>query len=389
MSAITLFPAEQVVEPDDQQLSDLIGEIYDAALDQSRWPSVLDKCIGFIGGCAAALFFKDASANRGDTYFETGITPYYRNLYFDQYVALDPATASHFQAEIEQPVAITDFMPFDEFQQTRFYREWVQPQGLIDFVSTVLDRSATSVVMFGVFRHQRDGLANDDTRRRMRLIAPHIRRAVIVGRLIDLKHTDAKSFEILDSLGTAIFLVGADGFIIHSNLMGNTMLDDGALLQSVGGRLVVEDVRMGEAMHEGFAAACEADTAQGVKAIALPLLSKTGERFVGHLLPLSSSARRRSTLQYGAVAVLFVRKVTLEMPLTAEVIAKAFKLTPTELRVLLAVVEVGGAPEVALMLGIAVSTVKTHLVRLFHKTGVTRQADLVKLVAGYATPLAR
>jgi DNA-binding CsgD family transcriptional regulator len=53
----------------------------------------------------------------------------------------------------------------------------------------------------------------------------------------------------------------------------------------------------------------------------------------------------------------------------------------------LAIVEVGGVPEVAAALGIAASTVKTHLDRLFGKTGATRQADLVKLVAGYAMPL--
>ncbi|MDO9062287.1 MAG: helix-turn-helix transcriptional regulator, partial [Bradyrhizobium sp.] len=68
---------------------------------------------------------------------------------------------------------------------------------------------------------------------------------------------------------------------------------------------------------------------------------------------------------------------------------KAFKLTPTELRVLLAIVEVGGVPEVATALGVADTTVRTHVNRLFEKTGVKRQADLVKLVAGYATPLAR
>jgi DNA-binding CsgD family transcriptional regulator len=62
-------------------------------------------------------------------------------------------------------------------------------------------------------------------------------------------------------------------------------------------------------------------------------------------------------------------------------------LTPSELRVLLVIVEVGGVPEVAAALGVAVTTVKTHLRRLFEKTGATRQADLVKLVAGYATPL--
>lgn len=55
---------------------------------------------------------------------------------------------------------------------------------------------------------------------------------------------------------------------------------------------------------------------------------------------------------------------------------------------LLAVVEVGGAPEVAEVLGIAETTVRFHLKNLFHKTGTRRQADLVKLVAGLVGPLA-
>ena len=59
-------------------------------------------------------------------------------------------------------------------------------------------------------------------------------------------------------------------------------------------------------------------------------------------------------------------------------------LTPTELRVLLAIVESGGVPQVAAALGIANSTVRTHLGRLFSKTGTGRQADLVKLVVSFS-----
>jgi DNA-binding CsgD family transcriptional regulator len=82
-----------------------------------------------------------------------------------------------------------------------------------------------------------------------------------------------------------------------------------------------------------------------------------------------------------------VHKASLDSPAPPEVIARTYKLTPTELRVLLAVVEVGGAPEVADALGVAETTVKFHLRRLFDKTGVRRQADLVKLVAGFSSPL--
>jgi DNA-binding NarL/FixJ family response regulator len=52
----------------------------------------------------------------------------------------------------------------------------------------------------------------------------------------------------------------------------------------------------------------------------------------------------------------------------------------------LAIVEVGLVPDVAVVLGIAESTVKTHLRRLFEKTGASRQVDLV---AGFCNSLLR
>jgi DNA-binding CsgD family transcriptional regulator len=57
------------------------------------------------------------------------------------------------------------------------------------------------------------------------------------------------------------------------------------------------------------------------------------------------------------------------------------------MRVLMMIVEVGGVPEVVATLGVSEPTVKTHLQHIFQKTGTSRQADLVKLVAGYMSPL--
>ena len=39
------------------------------------------------------------------------------------------------------------------------------------------------------------------------------------------------------------------------------------------------------------------------------------------------------------------------------------------------------------MLGVSQATVKTHLQRVFGKTGAARQSELVKLIAGYMSPL--
>jgi DNA-binding CsgD family transcriptional regulator len=89
-----------------------------------------------------------------------------------------------------------------------------------------------------------------------------------------------------------------------------------------------------------------------------------------------------------AAAALFIRKAALTTPSPPEVIAKSYRLTPTELRVLLAVVDAGSVADVAEALGVAESTVRSHISRLFEKTGASRHADLVKLVAGFSSPLA-
>jgi DNA-binding CsgD family transcriptional regulator len=68
-------------------------------------------------------------------------------------------------------------------------------------------------------------------------------------------------------------------------------------------------------------------------------------------------------------------------------VARTFGLTLSELRVLLTITQVGGVGETADALGVAEATVKTHLHRVFSKTGTSRQADLVKLIAGFAGPL--
>ena len=363
-----------------EQLSALIGDIYDAALDPALWPDVLAECARFVGGPSAGLVFKDATRKSGNVYYDAGgIAPHYRQLYFDTYVKLDPCTTSHVLAEIGEPMATADIMPYDEFLETRFYKEWAQPQQLVDFVSAVLEKTATSAALFGVFRHERDGPADEEMRRRMRLIIPHVRRAALIGRVIDLKAAEARSLaDTVDGISAGMFLVDASARIVHANASGHAMLAQGSLLRAVSGKLTPNDANAEQGLNEVYAMAERGDAAVGVKGIAMPLMALDGEPYVAHVLPLTSGARRRAGSTYAAAAAVFVHKAALETPSPLEVIGKLYKLTPSELRVLLAIVEVGGAPEVAEALGIAESTVRTHLLRLFAKTGVRDRAQAVQ-----------
>ena len=369
-------------------LSELIGEIYDAALDPLLWRDVVGKAGRFVGGSAAAIFSKNPTAGSGNVYYESGCDPYYSKLYFEKYLKLDPSTTGHYFADVEEPLAIADLMPCREFLETRFYKEWAQPQGLVDFVSAVLDKSATTAALFGVFRYEREGMVDDETRRRMRLIVPHIRRAVLIGRLIDLKAGEAASLaDTLDGLSAGMCLVDAVGRIVHANFACHVILDAGDFLSATGGRIVARDPAIDRTLRELFAAAGGGDAAIGTQGIALPLRAQDGSCYLLHVLPLTSGARRHAGVAYSATAALFICKVARETPSAPEIIARVYQLTPSELRVLLAIAEVGGIPEAAVALGVGETTIKTHLRRLFSKTGAGRQADLVKIVAGFGTPL--
>jgi len=372
-----------------EQLSELIGEIYDAALDPSLWSDVLGKAGRFVGGPVAAIFAKSPTALTGTVYYHSGDRdPSYRQLYFDKYIKFDPTTTAQYFSDVEQPMAVADIMPYQEFLETRFYKEWVQPQGMVDAVTAVLDKSVTSAALFAVFRYQSDGVVDDETRRRMRLIAPHIRQAALVGRLIDLKAADtAYLADTLDGLSAGMCLVDAVGRILHANAACHGILDAGDFLSVVEGRLVASDAKIDQAFRELFAVTGGGDAAIGIRRIGVPLKAQDGSCYVAHVLPLTSGARRLAGITYSATAALFICKVATQIRSPPEIIARAYNLTPTELRVLMAIVEVGGVPEVAVALGVAESTVKTHLGRLFVKTGTGRQADLVKIVAGFATPL--
>jgi DNA-binding CsgD family transcriptional regulator/PAS domain-containing protein len=373
---------------DRQQLSALIGDIYDAALDPAQRIDVLEKIARFTGGHSGGLLSKHSLGKSDNLYCYIGADPESLRVYSESYPKLD-LTADSPSVGVEQVVSTADLVPYEEFRRGRFYREWARPQGWVDVASVVIEKSATSCTFLSVVRHKASGLVDDEMRRRMARLVPHVRRALLIGKTINLKQAQTTCFsDILDGLSAGMILVDAHGRIVHANAAGNAILEAADFLRTVSGRLVVSNPSTNAALREILVAADAGDAVLGTRGIALPLTAHDGERHVAHVLPLTSGARRIACLAYNAVAALFIRKAALEAFAPPAVIGEMYRLTPTELRVLLAIVDIGGVPEVAAALGVAVTTIKTHLSRLFEKTGVARQADLVKLVAGFSTPLA-
>ena len=369
-------------------LSRLVGDIYDAALDPERWPDVLKSSAAFVDGVASALFMKDTVHKHHNVVHTFGYDPEYARKYVEHYVALDPFTVGQFASQVGDVISLVDLVPHDEFMKSRFYLEWVRPQGWIDALGGTLEKTAIRYAAVSVIRHERNGVVNDEARRRMKLVVPHVRRAVLIGRVIDLNKVEAAALaDTLDGLATAMFLVNSTRQIIHTNAAGYAMQAAGDAIAASRERLCATDVVADQALRETLLNAERGDAAVGTKGIAVPMTALSGEHYIAHVLPLRSGARHKAGIAYSAVAAVFVRKATLDQPYPLEALATAYRLTPAELRVVVAIVQLGGVPEAAAALCISEPTVKTHLQRIFDKTGAKRQADLVKLVAGYMSPL--
>jgi len=371
------------------QLISVIGDIYDTTLDHALWGKTLERIVEYVGveytsAWSCALVAKDATGEVRLGH-RVGITPHFARSYVDQYGQLDPTQAIRL-FDVGQIHSIQDWVPIEDYRKGRFYQEWVRPQGFEDAASVMLEKSADGFSYFCLMKG--GGLVDDDFRRMLVPIVPHLLRAVLIGQILHQQTRIASPIEhTLDELRAAMFLLDGTGSITHTNQSGKDILERKDFLRNEQGRLVAIDPQLNRILREAAAASILGDGATRSESIALPFIAHDGERFVGHLLPLTAGRRRKTGIAYDATVVLFVTRASLDSMAASDLIKKIFKLTPAEARVLLAVVELGSVAETSRNLDIAESTVKTHLGRIFTKTDTRRQADLVKLVAAFSPPV--
>lgn len=372
------------------ELSQLIGLIYDAALDSTLWLAALEGTAKFLRSATAVLGSLDTAQPNLVYNFSWGDDPAYTAMYIEHYAKLNPLIPATQQTNVGEVYSTISAMTHEKFHATRFYQEWCKPQGYVDAAQVALEKSGTTLAVLAAVRHESVGRVDDEMRRRMALLAPHFRRAVLIGKIIDLKTIAAAAFaETIDGLAAGVFLVDRDARIIHANPSGSAMLDDAEVVRRVGGKLGAIDGNAGRGIAEAIAVAGDAESKLGGLGIGIALSSPGGERYVAHVLPLASGVRRSSAQYPAAVAAVFVRRPALDLTMPVASAARRYRLTPTEARVLRAVVEHGGIAPIAATLGIAEATVKTHVQRLFEKTGTNRQVDLVKLTYAFTDTLDR
>ena len=358
-------------------LSELIDEIYRCILERDRWAFVLERLCGLTGGCAASLNVHDRTSGQPDLLVEFGTDPMASQAYVREYGAKNPLIANALQLMSPGEVGtLYQQGELDRFRRSRFYREWVEPQGWGDWMACLLIRSETSIALLAIPRPLAGGAFESAQVRFVELLMPHLMRASLLGRMFDeskRRQTGLEGFAA--SIKVAAVLLDADGSVSFANSAGEEVLRDSIVCQIVGQpnlgrRLHLADAEASEKLHDALAGRLTSpwmfycQTGRGARTLTL--------------LP-------RSEASAGFTIVLFsIPEEEVEAP--KELLAQAYGLTDAEVRVLQLLLRGRAVAEIASILGVKPRTVKAHLQKLFEKTGVQRQSDLINRVLRLSPP---
>ena len=261
-----------------------------------------------------------------------------------------------------------------EFVETVFYKEWCVPQKYYDMMGAIIAKRPTEVGAISAVRLIDQPRFGQPDRDFLRLVAPHVRRAITISALLEQRTVERNNFAgVIDQLSAAVIIVDRGGSVIRANAAAETFLAEGSLIRLRANVVTLID----GAGDRALKAALQGTAGEPVF---VPIEDDGGAKFVVCVLTVDEGA---------GVHALFVQPREPETPAVAKYIAQMFGLTPREVTVLMPMLQGKSLTEIADGFGIAVVTARSHLDRLFKKTGTGRQAELVQKVLAAMPPVPR
>lgn len=198
-----------------------------------------------------------------------------------------------------------------------------------------------------------------------------------ISKILDLKAIEVACFEsTLAALPNGIVLLDAETRVIHANVAAEAMLKAQDLIRLGNSRLKLRDEAATRALAEAVSASL--DGRSGQRGMGVPARSRIGAGAFLHVLPLKHGIIRGS-LDARAVVAVFITSTDAPPRLPADALGLLYDLTPAEVRICELIAEGRTIAETAQHIGVAASTARSHLLRIFVKTGTNRQPELVRL----------
>ena len=375
----------------DESLSELIGSIYDCALDPGRWDETLAQIARAFDSERVILSLNDLGRDRMLISKAVGWEPYWLEQRARHLPEVHAALAAWLAGNPgpETPFIASREVPASARAALRYEQEVLGPLGIGDIAHFFLIRSALLFSELVVAWQRSQGDIGEREIRLGALLGPHLRRALTINDVLDMKSLEQQALgATLDSITIGVVIVGGGARILFANAAARRMLDRGAPVASLRGRLAALQPETTRTLRDAIALAQTDEALIGAAGVGVPLPAEDRAPATAHILPLARGDFRSQLIPH-ATAAVFIAPATDEVATDVATVARLFGLTAAETRHLQQLLAGATLAEAAAALGVSVATARTHREHIFGKTGVSRRGELAAKVERLVPPVRR
>ncbi|WP_119388149.1 helix-turn-helix transcriptional regulator [Taklimakanibacter lacteus] len=349
-----------------------------AILEPKKWIDVLRPLAQATGCIGGGLTLEDPIAGTGRPIDYFGFDDGHVEKTWHHYLPQNPLF--RIAPKLQTGFFVTNGMVVREesFKRSEFYDGWARPQEICCPVTVVLHRSHSAYIPLTLVRADGHGDVDEEGLDFLGKLAPALTNAfAITMRLQRLEDREETFQAAMSRLSFGIVLLDEKNRIVFANGIGEDLIRDAGAFAAEHGQLRV---------NHGAAAAFEAAIATAPANFAITL--RDGRSLFCVVLPLQRENGVFPDWE-SPTRMLVIGPQESDAALAGDALGAAFGLTPAE-RAVLEVLLRGEEPStVASILGISVVTVRTHLLRIFAKTGMHRQSELMRLAWSMTPPYRR
>lgn len=379
--------------PREQQVLDLIGNIYDAALDASRWPSVLQDLVRLTRSNTGNLAEVDLTNGATTPIVAVDMPRKGFSDYETYYWQQDIWTPKPGTFEVGRAYSSQHTIDDHVLLRSGFYHDWMKPLRLFYGMGGIPLVDGKKMLLIGVHRpwsRQRPYSGQDI--RLLQQLFPHFKRALQTHHRLDQLTVEREALvETTDQLPRGLITFDRQGRLLWMNRAAEAICNQGDGLTIQRGHVTAAVAAETERLHRLIHQANElAGRATVVRIDDAMLISRpSGRRSYVVLVTPLQAGRRLVDDRHPAMA-LFVSDPERMPELPAARLMRLYGLTPAEAQLALQLAGGFDLKMIAAAMGKTLNTVRTQLKQVFQKTRTKRQAELMRLLSsleGGAEPL--
>jgi DNA-binding CsgD family transcriptional regulator len=352
--------------------------MHEGALDPKRWREFLEGLGRRLKGAATLLLRSPHVAEAGLLYSWGGSDEVLAQ-YAHRYFPLDPFV----NLPEKQVITMHDFVPLEQLERSRFYTEYLVPWDAVYNLGVDVRDGDRMYARLRLTRGRRAGNFSVSERRFVEHLVPHFDVAMRTHAALDATKMERAIYaDAMDHLTLATVILDASGHVIHTNALARDILrrQDGIALTNDMLALThpADAQRLRDAISRVIAVG--RDAKPGILEV-LRARRPSGAGHYGMMIrPAAGSGEAEEPSVSPAVAVFISVEEAPQTPPPVETIRKLFELTHKEAQLALCLANGRSLQEAASDLGITLNTARAHLRSTFSKTGIDRQARLVRAI---------